>query len=214
MFFLSLFLFSLFTRAQPILGHLFKQLVFDHFQATVAQLLLVRQRLLVLREILSKFYDSKYANCLSILDSLKDNFLLDLYLAQHVKTLYSSIRNRALIQYFSPYISADMHRMAAAFNTDVKSLEDEIMQLILDGQIQARIDSQNKILYAKDIDPRTVTFEKAIHIGKECHLRTKALLLRQAVIKHGSISVKSHNGPGAGGPMGMRMMMDEYMFHG
>ena len=191
-----------------------EQLLRQVIQSTTFKLFLETEP--QLREILSKFYDSKYANCLSILDSLKDNFLLDLYLAQHVKTLYSSIRNRALIQYFSPYISADMHRMAAAFNTDVKSLEDEIMQLILDGQIQARIDSQNKILYAKDIDPRTVTFEKAIHIGKECHLRTKALLLRQAVIKHGSISVKSHNGPGAGGggPMGMRMMMDEYMFHG
>lgn len=164
-----------------------------------------------LREILSKFYDSKYANCLTILDGLRDNFLLDLYLAPHVKTLYSSIRNRALIQYFSPYISADMHRMAAAFNTDVKSLEDEIMLLILDGQIQARIDSQNKILYAKDIDPRTVTFEKAIQIGKECHLRTKALLLRQAVIKHGSLSVKSHNGHGHGGPISLQMMMEDYL---
>lgn len=191
-----------------------EQLLRQVIQSTTFKLFLETEP--QLREILSKFYDSKYANCLSILESLKDNFLLDLYLAPHVKTLYSSIRNRALIQYFSPYISADMHRMAAAFNTDVKSLEDEIMQLILDGQIQARIDSQNKILYAKDIDPRTVTFEKAIQIGKECHLRTKALLLRQAVIKHGSINVKSHNGHGHGvGPMGMRMMMDDYaMFHG
>ena len=161
-----------------------------------------------LREALNKFYDSKYANCLSILDDLKDNFLLDLYLAAHVKTLYSSIRNRALIQYFSPYISAEMNKMAISFNTNVKSLEDEIMQLILDGQIQARIDSQNKILYAKDIDPRTVTFEKAIQIGKECHLRTKALLLRQAVIKHGSINIRSFNGGNSG-----MSRMDEMIFH-
>ena len=46
----------------------------------------------------------------------------------------------------SPYMSADMKRMAEAFNTSVTSLEDELMQLILDGQIQARIDSHSKVL--------------------------------------------------------------------
>lgn len=49
------------------------------------------------------------------------------------------------MQYFSPYVSADMNKMAAAFNTDVAALENELMQLILDGQINARIDSHNKV---------------------------------------------------------------------
>ncbi len=35
--------------------------------------------------------------------------------------------------------------MAAAFNTSVSSLEDELTQLILDGQISARIDSHAKV---------------------------------------------------------------------
>jgi DNA-binding TFAR19-related protein (PDSD5 family) len=37
-----------------------------------------------------------------------------------------------------------MNKMAIAFNTSVNALEDELINLILDGQIQARIDSQNK----------------------------------------------------------------------
>lgn len=98
-----------------------------------------------LRDIIHKFYESKYASCLKLLDEMKDNLLLDMYLAPHVPTLYTKIRNRALIQYFSPYMSADMRRMAEAFNTSVSALEDELMQLILDGQIQARIDSHNKV---------------------------------------------------------------------
>jgi len=48
-------------------------------------------------------------------------------------------------QYFTPYKLADMRRMASAFNSSVNELEDELMPLILDGQIQARIDSQNKV---------------------------------------------------------------------
>ena len=98
-----------------------------------------------LRDIIFKFYESKYAACLKLLDEIKDNILLDLYIAPHVNTLYTQIRNRALIQYFSPYLSADMKRMATAFNRSVPALEDELMQLILDGQIQARIDSHNKV---------------------------------------------------------------------
>jgi len=94
-----------------------------------------------LRDAITKFHDSKYANCLSILDELRDNLLLDLYLAQHVHVLYSHIRNRALIQYFSPYLSADMNKMSVAFNTSVGSLEDELMQLILEGQIQVCLHS-------------------------------------------------------------------------
>ena len=53
--------------------------------------------------------------------------------------------NYIFISYYSPYTSADMKCMAAAFNTSVRELEDELMQLILDGQIQARIDSHNKV---------------------------------------------------------------------
>uniref|UniRef100_A0A8C9MBR3 G protein pathway suppressor 1 n=1 Tax=Panthera tigris altaica TaxID=74533 RepID=A0A8C9MBR3_PANTA len=81
------------------------------------------------RDIIFKFYESKYASCLKMLDEMKDNLLLDMYLAPHVRTLYTQIRNRALIQYFSPYVSADMHKMAAAFNTTVAALEDELSEL-------------------------------------------------------------------------------------
>lgn len=49
------------------------------------------------------------------------------------------------LQYFSPYVSADMHKMAAAFNTTVAALEDELTQLILEGLINARIDSHSKV---------------------------------------------------------------------
>ncbi|XP_062581558.1 COP9 signalosome complex subunit 1-like isoform X1 [Saccostrea cucullata] len=143
-----------------------------------------------LRDIIHKFYESKYASCLKLLGEIKDNLLLDMYLAPHVNVLYTQIRNRALCQYFSPYLSADMRKMAEAFNTTVPALEDEIMQLILDGQINARIDSHNKILYAKDTDQRSSTFEKSFAMGKEYQRRTKALILRSAMLRN-QIHVKS-----------------------
>ena len=38
-----------------------------------------------------------------------------------------------------------MNKMASAFNTTIPALENELMQLILDGLINARIDSQGKV---------------------------------------------------------------------
>ena len=41
-----------------------------------------------------------------------------------------------------------------------------------------------QILYAKDIDQRSSTFEKALAVGQDYQRRTKALLLRAAVLKN------------------------------
>ncbi|KAM6967267.1 COP9 signalosome complex subunit 1 isoform 1-T1 [Tautogolabrus adspersus] len=186
-----------------------------------------------IRDIIFKFYESKYASCLKLLDEMKDNLLLDMYLAPHVKTLYSQIRNRALIQvrhrqqtltcistgnvnvfkhlpvcvcvcvcvqYFSPYVSADMTKMAQAFNTTVAALEDELTQLILEGLINARIDSHSKILYARDVDQRSTTFEKSLQMGKEFQRRAKAMILRAAVLRN-QIHVKSPPREGSQGEL-------------
>ena len=93
-----------------------------------------------LREVLQCFYDSRYGHCLKLLEDMKDNLLLDLYLAPHIQTLFSMIRlketcatefpdfsliifrNRGLVQYFSPYISADLAKMALSFNTTIPNL--------------------------------------------------------------------------------------------
>ncbi|XP_037074697.1 COP9 signalosome complex subunit 1-like isoform X2 [Pollicipes pollicipes] len=142
-----------------------------------------------LRDAVHKFHESSYADCLRMLDEMRDTLLLDMYLARYVRQLYSMIRNRGLVQYFSPYASADLRKMAEAFNTTVPELEDELMRLILDGQIQARIDSHNKILYAKSVDQRSQTFERALAVGKEYIKQTKGLILRSA-IQTAQISVR------------------------
>eukprot|EP00731_Ephydatia_muelleri_P021124 Em0013g851a len=145
-----------------------------------------------LRDVIVQFHQSKYTSCLKILDSMRDNLMLDMYLADHIATLYAQIRSKALIQYFSPYMSVDLHRMAAAFNTDVTSLENELTPLILDGQISARIDSHAKVIYAREMDQRSAVFQKTLEVGETYLLRTKALLVRSLLQKH-NISI-AHSG--------------------
>ena len=45
--------------------------------------------------------------------------------------------------------------MALAFNTSTNLIEEELINLILDGQIQARIDSQNKVWFDTAVDERS-----------------------------------------------------------
>eukprot|EP00092_Neocalanus_flemingeri_P037506 GFUD01040840.1.p1 GENE.GFUD01040840.1~~GFUD01040840.1.p1 ORF type:complete len:494 (+),score=177.25 GFUD01040840.1:237-1718(+) len=142
-----------------------------------------------LREVLQCFYDSRYGQCLKLLEDMKDNLLLDIYLAPHINTLFSMIRNRGLVQYFSPYSSADLNKMANSFNTSVSGLENELMKLILDGSIQGRIDSHNKVLLAQDVDQRSHTFSKAVEMAELYQRRARMLVLRSAVLR-ANISVK------------------------
>jgi len=130
------------------------------------------------REAVHDFFHSRYASCLDYLDKLKPDLLLDLHLHDHVKQLYDDVRSKALVQYFSPFVSVDMKLMATAFNVSVEALEKELAALIMAQQIPARIDSQAKVLYARHADQRTATFATALKMGEEYMRDTRALLLR------------------------------------
>jgi COP9 signalosome complex subunit 1 len=147
-----------------------------------------------LRDAVAKFYESKYAACLAILQEVRNTLMLDMYLAPHVDRLYRLIRNKALIQYFEPYSSACMRRMASSFSTSIEELEKEVIVLIYEGYIKARIDSHQKILYAKNLDPREQTFERAIKMGKIWQRQTQAMISRTAIINAG-IEVTPVNSP-------------------
>jgi len=146
------------------------------------------------RELTHDFYNSRYASCLKILDKLKADLLLDLHLHDHVETLYADIRSKALIQYFSPFVTVDMKLMAEAFNTPVMDLERELAKLIMAGQIPARIDSHNKVLHARHADQRTATFQKALAMGDEYVRDSMALLLRINLMRHDFVVKPNHSG--------------------
>ncbi|KAL9270775.1 COP9 signalosome complex subunit 1-like protein [Drosera capensis] len=137
-----------------------------------------------MRELVNDFYSSRYASCLGYLEKLKANLLLDIHLYDHVETLYNDIRHKALIQYTIPFVSVELHMMANAFKTDVAGLEKELEALITNDQIQARIDSHNKILYARHADQRNTTFQRVLQTGGEFDRDVRAMLLRANILKH------------------------------
>ncbi len=72
--------------------------------------------------------------------------------------------------------------MAAAFNTDVAALEVELKNLIVEDAIQARIDSFNQVLVAKNSDQRTQMFRKGHETGKEFQSNMRDMLLRMDLV--------------------------------
>ncbi|XP_010523727.1 PREDICTED: COP9 signalosome complex subunit 1 [Tarenaya hassleriana] len=136
------------------------------------------------RELINDFYSSRYASCLEYLENLKANLLLDIHLHDHVETLYDQIRKKALVQYTLPFVSVDLSMMADAFKTSVSGLVKELEALITDNQIQARIDSHNKVLYARHADQRNATFQRVLQTGGEFDRDVRAMLLRANLLKH------------------------------
>lgn len=59
-----------------------------------------------------------------------------------------------MVQYFAPFLSVSLRSMAEAFNTDVDGIQSEVAQLIGKRQLDAKIDSQKKILHVRRVPRR------------------------------------------------------------
>ena len=57
-----------------------------------------------------------------------------------------------------------------------------LMKIIM--SLQARIDSHNKILYARHADQRNATFQRVLQTGNEFDRDVRAMLLRANLLKH------------------------------
>lgn len=83
--------------------------------------------------------------------TLRASCLTSVSLASHSDLSPSTLTGSILRRYFSPFSSVDMNKMAADFDCTVAELESELTELIATDVIQARIDSDKQILYAKQV---------------------------------------------------------------
>ncbi|KAF9574231.1 hypothetical protein EC968_007155 [Mortierella alpina] len=153
-----------------------------------------------IRDLIQSFYNSNYTVCLDIMDKWRNDYLLDIHLHSHIEALYTNIRKKALVQFTSPFLTVDLTKMAKSFSTSVPELEKELVSLIISGQIEARIDSQQKILWAKQTNKRSAIFERSTAMGQDYEREAKALVLRIQMMNHGLV-VKGpamEKGPGGG----------------
>jgi len=134
--------------------------------------------------ITNDYLNGKYSSCYKAINSLKADLSLDIYLSKHVHKLYGRFSDNAVIQYFRPFVSVKIPEMAAAFDVKVPEIEAHLASLIADGRIQARIDSHNKVVYARNADQRTATYQQALSVGTKYVRDAKSLLLRMSLVEY------------------------------
>lgn len=98
-----------------------------------------------IRKATSMFVNGRYSACLNILESYRPDYLLDIHLSRHVEELFSKIRSKCIVQYFLPFSCVTLENMNAAFAKPDESLEAELIKMIKDGVLQARINTIDKV---------------------------------------------------------------------
>lgn len=154
-----------------------------------------------IRRAISHFVSGRYSQCLSILDSYKADYLLDIYLNQHLLHIYYEIRSKAIRQYFIPYSCVTLAALAEAFNTDEPTIETELTQLIKRRDLDARIDLVDRVLLAKKVNARTQVHDEALAAAKEYERTAHLRILRMAMLNAG-LEVKGPKDKGGQGGLG------------
>lgn len=159
-----------------------------------------------IREIIHDFHNARYTRCLETMDRIRPDLMLDMYIGagDHIDSLYRLIRRKAIVQYVSPFISADLRRMQKVFSTTPTELEEELLTLIEEGAIHARIDTEHHALHAKQSNPRAEAIKGSLTKGREAFEEAEAMLLRMNLLKHNIQISNAPTGGSGGGGMGPR----------
>lgn len=98
-----------------------------------------------IRKAISLFVNGRYSNCLSMLESVRTDYMLDIYIQKHIPAIYAQIRSKCIVQYFVPFSYVTLESLDAAFSRSGESIEDELVAMIRDGTLKARLDAKNKV---------------------------------------------------------------------
>jgi COP9 signalosome complex subunit 1 len=100
------------------------------------------------REVVSHFYEGKYAECLGLLYQIKQDWIYNYYFADTVAELLRLFRVNMILQFLEPFSCADIKRMAQIFSCSVQEIEKELVALIESDALNAKIDSIDKVSLA------------------------------------------------------------------
>jgi COP9 signalosome complex subunit 1 len=139
-----------------------------------------------IRRAIAFFCNFKFRHCLDILDAYRPDYLLDIHLQRHIPTLYKRIRVKSIQQYMIPFSRVTLDSMAKIFApeviggearpTDISSpFIQELVELIREGVLNARIDLERGLLVSNQIDVRAelqrTTLESLREFNEEAHWR-------------------------------------------
>jgi COP9 signalosome complex subunit 1 len=89
--------------------------------------------------------NGRYSACIAGLEAYRADYLLDVYLQKHVPKIYSEIRAKCIVQYLVPFSCVTLDSMNANFASPGQSIEAELVSMIQNGTLDARINTIDKV---------------------------------------------------------------------
>ncbi|CAE6420028.1 unnamed protein product [Rhizoctonia solani] len=137
-----------------------------------------------IREIIDAYTANNFKVVLELLDRHSSRHALDVVLSPHISLLTNLIRDRALILYTTPFTSIRLQRLADAFGLSLADVEGHIVRLVREGQVKGRVDANEKVLIATQVDARAELFQRTLKAGMENEATARKLILRMKLIQN------------------------------
>ncbi|EPE36131.1 Winged helix DNA-binding protein [Glarea lozoyensis ATCC 20868] len=143
-----------------------------------------------IRRAISFFINSRYTNCLQVLESYRADYLLDIYLHRHIDEIYQLIRGKCIVQYFIPFSSVTLASLNSGFAPLGKTMDKELIAMIQRGDLDARINTVDGLLESRKVDPRAELQREALRMAEDYEKEAGRRILHMHISMAG-IEVKS-----------------------
>jgi hypothetical protein len=155
----------------------------------------------LLRDAIRAYVHAEYGNCLSLVDQIRGEWEMDMYLKPHAKTLWKRVRGKCLVQYFEPYISVSLQSIMESFAFEsIEEAEETVVELIESKDIVgAKIHGVDRTLTkytVEDVEKRKrrVMMRKLGRMGDGLLDEVEGMILRMACVENGLIVGKKSRG--------------------
>lgn len=98
-----------------------------------------------IRRAITLFVNGRYSACIAAIEAYRADYLLDIYLQKHVPKIFAKIRSKCIVQYLIPFSCVKLDTLNAAFGTPDHPVEEELVAMIKEGVLQARIDAIDRV---------------------------------------------------------------------
>ncbi|KAI6914714.1 COP9 signalosome-like protein complex subunit 1 [Hortaea werneckii] len=173
-----------------------------------------------MRKAISLYTTAKYQACLDTLRRYYSDWRLDIFLGapstafpsstgagmpeSHVDALFARIREKSITAHFTSFSEISLASLASTFpptSSSPTAMEDEILQMIESGQLDARLDVVNGLLIAPPVERRTNAHAEAQRTAAEVE-RTLLLRLHRVNATLGGLEIPRPKGQPAWGEVG------------
>lgn len=134
-------------------------------------------------ELLECFLTCKFNRLIQILEDIRKQMLLDVYIGKYMTNLCDEIKSRCLIQFMKAFKKIRISELAVNFVCSEMDIEEKLAKLISDGKIDARIDAHQKTVMSRQVDEKNKVNRTVLNVAKSFMHNTQLVLLRMSMLK-------------------------------